>query len=76
MKKVFVLAVAALVMGTTVFAQQDEKAEKGEKKCKKGSHCCKKEGKSCSDSKGKKAEATATATPAATPAPAAAPKKG
>ena len=73
MKKLFLLAAAAFLLGGAVIAQQVEKGEKGEKsekseKCeKKGKHCkkgddecCKKGGKS----HGKK-DKDATPAPAA-----------
>jgi hypothetical protein len=61
MKKVFVLALAALVMGSAAIAQTGEK-----ECCKKkegGKKCCKKEAKG--DAKAAKAT---TATPAPVPA--------
>ncbi len=64
MKKVFVLAVAALVMGSVAIAQTGEK-----ECCKKkegGKKCCKKEAK---------ADAKAAKATTATPAPAPATKK-
>ena len=64
MKKVFVLAVVALVMGSVAIAQTGEK-----ECCKKkegGKKCCKKEAK---------ADAKAAKATTATPAPAPATKK-
>ena len=70
MKKLFLLAAAAFLLGSAVIAQQVEKGEKGEKSeksekcskhCKKGDDdCCKKGGKS----HGKK-DKDATPAPAA-----------
>jgi len=70
MKKLFLLAAAAFLLGGAVIAQQVEKGEKGEKSekcekkdkhCKKGDdECCKKGGKS----HGKK-DKDATPAPAA-----------
>jgi len=72
MKKLFLLATAAFLLGGAVIAQQGDKTEKNEKSekcskhCKKGeSDCCKKGGKS----HGKK-DKDATPAPAAAKAPA------
>jgi len=60
MKKMLVLATAALLVSSVTFANGDDK-----KKCAKGKDCCKKEGKACKkDAKTKDAK-TAEVKPAA-----------
>ena len=54
MKKVLLLATAALLVSGVTFAQQDKK-----KKCAKGKSCCQKTSKSCSKDAEKTAEVKA-----------------
>jgi len=57
MKKILVLATAALLVSSVTFANGDD----DKKKCAKGKDCCKKEGKSCKKDMKEKAKDAKTA---------------